>query len=103
MEIMLELSTYIEVPQKDLDEGRILPTLERTFEDSTVIPPLIQIHCSTEKPADSYLSVSYRDYWFYIDDKDPRSKGMLTFMMILFSLAETGGPSQAPLVTIPAG
>ena len=34
---------------------------------------------------------------------DPRSKGMLTFLMILFSLAETGVPVQAPLVTIPAG
>ncbi len=103
MEIMLELSTYIDVPQKDLDEGRILPTLHRSVEESTGMPPLIHIHSSTNEPSDAYISVRYRDYWFYIDDKEPRSKGMLTFIMILFSLAETGGPSQAPLVTIPAG
>jgi hypothetical protein len=103
MEIMLELSTYTDVPQKDLDEGRIFPTLHRTVEESAGMPPLIRIHSSTEKPSDAYLYVPYRGYWFYIDDTDPRSKGMLTFMMILFSLAETGAPSQAPLITVPTG
>ena len=103
MEIMLELSTYIDVPQKDLDEGRILPTLNLSVEESAGIIPPIRIYSSTDKPADAYLSVRYRDHWFYIDDKQPRSKGMLMFVMILFSFAETGGPSAAPIVTIPAG
>jgi hypothetical protein len=103
MEIMLELSTYIDVPQKDLNQGRILPTLPRTVEENGGIPQLIRIYSSDQMPPDAYLSVLYRDYWFYIDDKDPRSKGMLTFLLILFSLAETGGPTQSPLLTIPAG
>ncbi len=103
MEIMLELSTYIDVPQKDLDEGRILPTLNLSVEEAAGVLPLIRIHSSIHEPADAYLSVRYRDHWFYIDDKQPRSKGMLMFVMILFSFAETGGPSAAPIVTIPAG
>jgi hypothetical protein len=103
MEIMLELSTYIDVPQKDLDEGRILPTLHLSVEEVAGILPPIRIHSSKNKPADAYLSVRYRDHWFYIDDRNPRSKGMLMFVMILFSFAETGGPSAAPIVTIPAG
>ena len=103
MEIMLELSTYIDIPQKELSEGRILPTLDRAIEENAGIPSLIRIHSSSNEPSDAYLSVRYRDYWFYIDDKEPRSKGMLTFIMILFNLAETGGPIQAPLVTIPVG
>jgi hypothetical protein len=103
MEIMLELSTYIDVPQKDLDEGRILPTLHLAVEENAGILPPIRIYSSKNVPADAYLSVRYRDHWFYIDDRNPRSKGMLMFVMILFSFAETGGPSAAPIVTIPAG
>ena len=103
MEILLELGSYIEVPPKDLDAGCVLPALPWTIENELGVLPLIQIHSSEEKPKGAYLAVSYRDSWFWIDDHDPRSKAMLTFMMILFSLAETGGPVQAPLVTIPAG
>jgi hypothetical protein len=103
MEILLELGSYIEVPPKDLDAGCVLPALPWRIEKELEVSPLIQIRSSREKPEAAYLAVSYRDSWFWIDDHDPRSKGMLTFMMILFSLAETGGPVQAPLVTIPAG
>ena len=103
MEIILELSTYINVPQKDLDEGRIQPTLDLSIEEKAGMLPPIRIHSSTHEPADAYLSVRYRDHWFYIDDRRPRSKGVLMFVMILFSFAETGAPSAAPVVTIPAG
>ena len=103
MEIMLELSTYIDIPQKDLDEGRIQPTLDLSIEEKTGMLPPIRIHSSTHEPADAYLSVRYRDHWFYIDDRSPRSKGMLMFVMMLFSFAETGDPSAAPVVTIPTG
>ena len=103
MEILLEMGTYIEVPQIDLDEGRVLPVLPPTIGKEFDVLPLIQIHSSQAKPDDAYLAVPYRNHWFWIDDRDPRSKGMLTFIMILFSLAETGSPIQAPLVTIPAG
>ena len=103
MEILLEMGTYIEVPQIDLDEGRVLPVLPPTIGKEFDVLPLIQIHSSQAKPDDAYLAVPYRNNWFWIDDRDPRSKGMLTFMMIFFSLAETGSPIQAPLVTIPAG
>lgn len=103
MEIMLELSTYVDVPQKDIDEDRILPTLNLPVEEITGMPAMIRIHSSKNKPSDAYLSVQYRDHWFYIDDRNPRSKGMLMFIMILFNFAETGGPSATPIVTIPAG
>jgi hypothetical protein len=103
MEILLEMGTYIDVPQKDLDEGRVLPVLSSSIEKEFDILPIIQIHSSLKKPNDAYLAVPYRDYWFWIDDRDPHSKNILTFMLILFSLAETSGPSRAPILTIPAG
>jgi hypothetical protein len=103
MEILLEMSTHVEVPQTDLDEGRVMPVLVKREDDPGDIARVIQVHCQAEEPADAYVRVKYRGRWFWIDDRDPRSKAMLTFLMILFSLTETGGASGAPLVTIPAG
>jgi hypothetical protein len=49
------------------------------------------------------IAVKYEDRWFWIDKGDFRSKQIFTFLMILFSLTETGGKEGLPLVTIPAG
>jgi len=34
-------------------------------------------------------------------DRDRLSKGYFTFLMVLFSLAETGATPQAPIITVP--
>jgi hypothetical protein len=39
-------------------------------------------------------------YW--IDDHDFAAKRAFTFLILFFSLAETGAPAQAPVLTIPA-
>jgi hypothetical protein len=36
-------------------------------------------------------------------DRDRPSRVTFTFLMILFSLVETGGALQAPLITVPVG
>jgi len=103
IEILLEMSTHVDVPQTDLDEGRVMPVLAKSAGEVPDVASVIHVRYSEDKPTDAYVSVKYRDRWFWIDDRDPRSKGMLTFLMILFSLTETGGSGGAPLVTIPAG
>jgi hypothetical protein len=47
--------------------------------------------------------VNYRNHWFWIDDRDFKSKRTFAFLMVLFSLTETGGKEGLPLVTIPSG
>jgi len=101
LQILLEIATGVDVPQADLDEGRVMPVLVQTAAEQAV--PNIRIRSASRAPDDAFVSVKYRGHRFWIDDRDPRSKGMLSFLMILFSLTETGGPSKAPLVTIPAG
>ena len=46
-------------------------------------------------------AVPYKGHWYWIDDNDVASKRTFTFLMILFSLAETGQSSAAPVVTVP--
>jgi hypothetical protein len=46
--------------------------------------------------------VSYKNRWFWIADTDIRSKYTFGFMMLLFSISETGARGAAPVVTVPA-
>ena len=101
LELMLELATGVEVPPSDLTEGRALPGMGSPGE--TPPEPLLHIRCGETAPSDAFAAVPYRNLWFWIDDTDRASKSRFTFLMILFSLAEGGQTSAAPLVTISAG
>ena len=62
--------------------------------------PLIKIHAEKSLPEDAFAAIKYRDYWYWIDDCDYRSKGIFTFLMIIMTLADTGEPLPVPIVTI---
>ena len=50
----------------------------------------------TEAPEDAYAAVPYEGYWYWIDNADLSSKRTFTFLLILFSLAETGAGGGRP-------
>ena len=54
------------------------------------------------EPEDAAVAVEYRGHWYWIDDRDLRSKHSFTLMMIMFTLANAGQKGQLPLITIPA-
>jgi hypothetical protein len=62
----------------------------------------VHIRSGKEAPADAYAAVPFKGYWYWIDDTDIESKRTFTFLMILFSLAETGQTTAAPVVTVPS-
>ena len=101
-EIMLELSAGVDVPPPRLTEMRVIP-LRAGEGRGAEFKPLVEIRSGTQAPKDAYASIHYKDYWFWIDDRDMPSKRLFSFLMILFSLAETGQIQAAPLITIPAG
>jgi hypothetical protein len=53
-------------------------------------------------PRKAYVAVPYKGYWYWIDDTDIASKRTFTFLMILFSLAETGQSVAGLVVTVPS-
>jgi hypothetical protein len=65
--------------------------------------PMIRILCAKHQPDDSFAAVSYRDHWFWIDDRDYRSKRLFSFLMFVMTLTETGGKEGAPIMTISTG
>jgi hypothetical protein len=102
LEIIIDLASYIDVPDVHVEEKRVNRT-EIDASPGGSLSPLIRIHSSPQKPADAFAAVPYHGYWFWIDDRDLPSKRMFSFLMFIFTLVETGGKEGAPIVTIPAG
>jgi hypothetical protein len=98
--VMGELAGGVEVPEQDMREGRATSRL--SADGNAGAEPLMRISSGGERPADAYAAVSYRNRWFWIDDRDLSSKRTFRFLMMFASLAETGGLPQAPILTIPA-
>lgn len=101
-EILVEFSIGVEVPERDLAEGRATPMLRLDPAAGSRNYPLMHIRSSSERPADAFAAVPYRNRWFWIDDRDLNSKRMFMFLTVFSALAETGTAPQIPLITIPA-
>ena len=103
LDILIDLASFITVPEVHVQERRVAPTGESEVGPGGPIPPLMRILSSAEKPADAFVAAPYRDHWYWIDDRDLPSKALFSFLMFLFTLVETGDKGAPPVVTIPAG
>jgi hypothetical protein len=101
MQQMATMASQVEVPPEDISQGRATPGWEAVSSNTNAVR-LIRIKCSKTEPADAFVAVAYRDHWFWIDDRDLKSKRVFSFMMMLFTLADTGDKENLPLITIPA-
>jgi len=98
LEVLVAISIGVDVPPEDVEMNRATPAPTGPGFD-----PLIRIRSGEEKPEDAFVTIPYRNRWFWIEDTDLDSKRIFTFLIILFTLAETGESAPAPIVTIPAG
>lgn len=105
LEVLIDLSSFIVVPEGDVAAGRVSPTTAPEVGPQGPIPPLIRIGSApgppSFRPAESFVAVPYRDTWFWIDDRDISSKRLFSFIMFLFTLVETGAKESPPVLTIP--
>jgi len=102
LQILVELSAGVEVPESHRAEGRARPAPGASGQAGSRDVPLVRIRSGAVQPQDAYAAVHYRDHWFWIDDRDLGSKRVFTFLMMFSSIAETGVLPQAPVLTIPA-
>jgi hypothetical protein len=102
MQIMVEYAACIDVPDKDIAEGRVYAPDRETSPTDKRFPPLIKVYNSVAEPDRPYVAVPYRGSWFWIDDRDIPSKAMFSFLMTLSSLTERGDSAQAtPIISVP--
>jgi hypothetical protein len=103
LEVLVDLSSFITVPEVHVTERRVAPTAEPEAGPAGPLRPLIQVASGTEPPADAFVAVPYRGHWFWIDDRDMPSKRMFSFIMFIFTLVEPGSKEPPPVLTIPTG
>ncbi len=100
LQIMMAYASYLDVPEEHLKDHSAIPAFENLAPDDR--QSRVRIRSGKEKPAAAYAAVHYRGHWFWIDDGDWATKRALTAIMFFFTIAETGGNEQLPLITIPA-
>ncbi len=101
MHIIGIMAAQVEVPAEDVARGRATPGVVEARLQSPAPVRLARILCSKKKPANAYVKVEYRDHWFWIEDEDLKSKRSFAFIMMLFTLTDSGNKQGLPVLTIP--
>ena len=101
LHLMQAMALEVDVPRAHAAEGRVTPGSQGAAGEPGS-PALVRIHSSGNEPKDAFVAVRYRGHWFFIDDRDLRTKRTFAFMMLLFTLADSGEKENLPLITIPA-
>ena len=102
LQIMMAFASYTDIPEPHARDHVATPGFDASASEAENQRNRVQIHSGKDKPAATFAAVRYRDYWFWIDDGDLRSKRALTAVMFFFTIAETGANENLPLITIPA-
>ena len=103
MRIMTFMAARVDIPDHDIAEKRATPGLREAIgspgNDKRFV---IKSSGWDWEPKDAYAAVKYRNRWFWIDDRDLLSKRALSFLVLVFTLADTGNDKSLPLITKPA-
>jgi len=95
------MAAQVEVPAEDVARGRAAPGVVEAGQHSAPVIRLARILSSQSKPTHAFVTVQYRDRWFWIEDEDLQSKRAFAFIMMLFTLTDSGEKQGLPVLTIP--
>jgi hypothetical protein len=99
--LMQTMAAQVGVPAEDVAQSRAFPGFEHDKGVPGVVR-LISTHSGKSSSPDAFVSVKYRNSWFWIDDGDLESKQVFSLIMMLFTMVDTGPRENQPVLTIPA-
>jgi hypothetical protein len=102
LEILLDLASAMEAPPGDVALGIVPPSAHFESDAAEGYQPLVRIRSGDAEPERPFVAVPYHGHWFWIDERDYASKGVFSFVMMIFSLMDTSAPRAQPIVTVPA-
>lgn len=95
LDAMLYLSQGVEVP----DDDAAVYSLEGR---GVTAQAWLEVKYSKRPPRTAYVTVPYDDLWYYIDDRDQRSKRVFALLRFLFAFMSSS-ESAGPALTVSAG
>jgi hypothetical protein len=103
MQILSELSSYIDLPEAQVRDGAAYRSAPQAPAGANALPPLIRIASGQSRPVNAFVAVRYKSLWYWIEDTDLKSKSVFTFLLILLTLSDTSDKGgAAPQLTIQA-
>jgi len=98
------LSWGVEVPQEHVECHMVRSAHCHTDKEwNDIFHELINVHSSKLCPKNAFIAVQYRNYWFYIDDGDVRSKKTFGILLQLYNLNADESKNRGPILTLPLG
>jgi hypothetical protein len=94
------LSNGVEVPAEHICSG-----VARSADAMAITRGLFAVCVSSghKPPPMAFVAIRYRDYWFYIDDRDQASKTTFALLLHLSRLDFARDPLRGPALTLPVG
>ena len=107
-QVLYYLANGIEVPPEHVANGFIQPIRDpegKVVDPREITRGVFEAHvCQGHRPPpNAYVAVKYRDFWYYIDDRDQASKATITLMLQLNRLDFANDRPAAPFLTLPIG
>ncbi len=97
LRVLQLMALFVDVPEEDVAQGRATAGLPPGTPG-----PGFHVKVAEDEPEDAFVAVNYRGRYYYVDDRDLRSKRALSFIMVLFSMADRSEEAAKPVLTIPA-
>jgi hypothetical protein len=94
IDILRFASATVEVPEIDIDSGRVRRS-------STRLDQYLAVLSSASEPSDAWLKVRRGGTWFYIPDTDLNSRNSFILLSALFASVVGQVPGGKPLLTLP--
>lgn len=99
LNVLGAVAAEIEVPEREVREGRTRPTLR----EPGAPRPMVVVRSGPSRPGESYAAVRVADRWYWVDSTDFESKAAFSILELLKSIAESTRGQDAPVLTIPTG
>lgn len=103
---MYYLSLGVIVPEKDLKLG-VVPIIKNVdgtiFNWQDMLKGILTIHNCSSYPEKAFVSIKYRNYWYYIDNYDISSKRTFVLLQLLYNLQSESSKAPPTLLSLPIG